>query len=297
MPGIGYFVSPEGRTRFFAAYDEAVRLGPEPRERHDVPTTYGQVRVHRHGQDGGAPIVLLHGRNATSAMWEPNVAGLAATHPVYTVDTLGEAGRSVQALPIRGGADHAVWLEETLAALGLDDVHLVGASAGGWLAFNQAVHAPKRIASVTLLDPAQVLGRFPAKFVVGALTTAPGMPSTLTERFLSWVSGGPRMDTPVARVLVAGMREYRTVLPMPTYASDEVLRSVRTPVLALLGGRSVVHDPVVAQRRAVTLLPRAEAEVWPEASHAISGEVPDRVNERILRFVEEQATAQRRRLS
>ena len=285
MAGIGYFVSPEGRTRYFAAYEEAIRLSPEPRERHDVPTRYGQVRVHRHGPDGGPPIVLLHGRNATMAMWEPNVAALAAAHPVYTVDTLGEAGRSVQALPIRSGADHAVWLEEALDALGLHGVHLVGASAGGWLAFNQAMHAPQRLASVTLLDPAQTLARFPPRFVLGALTTAPGMPSALTERFLSWVSGGPGMDTPVARVLTAGMREYRTVLPMPAYASDEVLRSVRTPVLVLLGGRSVVHDPAAAQRRALSLLPAAEAEVWPEASHAISGELPDRVNERILRFV------------
>jgi pimeloyl-ACP methyl ester carboxylesterase len=130
--------------------------------------------------------------------------------------------------------------------------------------------------------------------VLGALTTAPGMPSTLTERFLSWVSGGPRMDTPVARVLTAGMREYRTVLPMPAYASDEVLRSVRTPVLVLLGGRSVVHDPAAAQRRALSLLPAAEAEVWPEASHAISGELPDRLNERILRFVEERKDTETR---
>jgi hypothetical protein len=127
------------------------------------------VRVHRHhGPDGGSPIVLLHGRNATMAMWAPNVAALATAHPVYTVDTLGEAGRSVQTLPIRSGADHAVWLEDT-------------------------------------------------------------------ERFLFWVSGGPRMDTPVARLLMAGMREYRAMLPMPTYAADDVLRSVRTPVLALLG--------------------------------------------------------------
>jgi pimeloyl-ACP methyl ester carboxylesterase len=290
VAGIGYFLSPQARTRFEAVYAEALRVGPPLRERLDVPTTYGQVRVHRHGPDGPAPIVLLHGRNATMAMWAPNIPGLAAHRPVYTVDTLGEAGGSVQTLPIRDGRDHAAWLAEVLAALGLSGVHLVGASAGGWLAFNQAVHAPERVASVTLLDPAQVLGRFTAKFLLGAVVLGLGVSDAFTERFLSWVSGGPRMDTPAARVLTAGMREYRSALPMPNYASDDVLRAVRTPVLALLGARSVVHDPEAARHRAATLLPRGEAELWPEASHAISGEFPERVGERILRFVEEQTT-------
>jgi pimeloyl-ACP methyl ester carboxylesterase len=78
VAGIGYFLSPQARTRFEAVYAEALRVGPPLRERLDVPTTYGQVRVHRHGPDGPAPIVLLHGRNATMAMWAPNIPGLAA---------------------------------------------------------------------------------------------------------------------------------------------------------------------------------------------------------------------------
>lgn len=137
MAGIGYFLSPQARAGYFARYDEAMRLGPRPLEERDVATTYGRVRVYRHGLDAADPIVLLHGRTATSAMWEPNVAALAATHPVYTVDALGEPGRSVQELPIRSGADQAGWLEEVFAALDLRGVHLVGASFGGWLAINQ----------------------------------------------------------------------------------------------------------------------------------------------------------------
>lgn len=218
--------------------------------------------MYRHGPDSGVPLVLLHGRSATSAMWEPNVSALAAAHPVYTLDTLGEPGRSVQELPIRTGADQAGWLEGVLAALDLRGVHLVGASAGGWLAFNHAVHATQRLATVTLLDPARVLARFSTRFVLGALTTMPGVPRPLTDRFLAWTSGGPSMDTPIARLLTSGMREYRMQLPMPVYPTDDMLRGVNTPVLALLGGRSVVHDPAAARRRALALLPRCTAEVY-----------------------------------
>jgi pimeloyl-ACP methyl ester carboxylesterase len=217
---------------------------------------------------------------------EPNVADLATAHPVYTLDSLGEPGRSVQSLPIRNGADAAGWLDEALEALGLRRVHLAGASAGAAMAFNQAVHRPARVASVTLLDPAQVLARFSAKFLLaGTFTALPGVPAAAPDWFLSWVSGGAAMDTPIFRLLASGIREYQIRLPMPGYASDEVLRSVQMPVLALLGGRSVVHDPQRAAERARTLLPRGEAEVWPAASHAISGDAAARVNDRILRFV------------
>lgn len=290
MSGIGGFVSAAARERYFDCYDAAMAESRMPREQVDVDTTFGQVRVYRHGPDHGAPIVLLHGRAATSAMWAPNVCMLASENPVYTVDTLGEPGRSVQTAPITSGADCAAWLDQVLAKLDLTGVHMAGVSAGGWLTFNQAVHAPDRLASITLLDPAQVLAHFSVKFLLAGLASAPFMPQSLRERFLSWVSGGPPMDTPIARLLTAGLRDYRIRLPMPTYASDEVLAGVRLPVLALLGGRSVVHDPAVACDRAIRLLPDCAAEVWPNASHAISGEEATAVNTRFLSFVKQHTT-------
>jgi pimeloyl-ACP methyl ester carboxylesterase len=287
VTGIGYFRGPEARTRYFARYAEAIGWCPVAREPIDVDTAYGQVRVYRHGPAEGAPIVLLHGRGTTSAVWEPNLAALAAEHPVFAVDTLGEPGHSMQCVPIRSRVDCAAWLDEVLAKLDLTGVHLVGSSAGGWLAFNQAVHRPARLASVALLDPANVLGRFTPKFTIGSVGALPAMPAGVNERFLRWVAGGSATHTPVARLLIAGMREYRARLPRLSYCGDELLEAVRTPVLALLGGRSVVHDSVAAESRARRLLPGIETEIWPDASHAIAVEAADAVNKRLLAFVDD----------
>ncbi|WP_232661547.1 alpha/beta fold hydrolase [Pseudonocardia sp. TRM90224] len=289
MTGIGHFTSAAARSRYFAAYDKAMADGPVPLDQLDVPTTFGTVRVHRHGGGTGTPVVLLHGRAATSAMWQPNLRALAAERPVYTLDSLGEPGRSVQALPITSGADQAGWLAEVLTELDVPAAHLVGASAGGWLAFNHAVHAPEQVASMTLLDPANVLARFSPGFLIGAFSTLPAAPRSLTDQFLAWTSGDPPMDSPVARLLLAGLREYRMHLPMPSYPGDDVLRSLRVPTLALIGGRSVVHDPEAAKARALRLIRGCEAEVWPDASHAISGEQADRVNNRINTFLSRRA--------
>jgi pimeloyl-ACP methyl ester carboxylesterase len=287
MSGVGHFTDAASRGDFLRRYDELVAAIPGERTARDVPTSFGQVRTYRFGSAEGAPIVLLHGRGATSAMWAPNLPALAAEHPVYAIDTLGEPGQSVQTTPITSSKDQSTWLTEALDALGLDRPHLIGVSAGGWLTFNQAAHAPERTASASLVEPAHVLARFSKKFLLGGFALMPGLPARFSERYLQWVSGGPSMDTPIARLLTSGLRNYRVKLPMPAYGTDEILRGLRVPVLALLGGRSVVHDPREAAHRAQSLIPDNETELWPEATHALSGEFPEQLNARLLKFVAE----------
>ncbi|MEU7164483.1 alpha/beta fold hydrolase [Streptomyces morookaense] len=111
---------------------------------------------------------MLHGANATPAVRASDVAALAEGRTVLAVDRLGEPGRSVQTAPIRTADSAAAWLEELLAGLGLDRVHLAGQSYGGWPALNQAVRRPARLASVTLADPVCALAPLRAEIVPGA---------------------------------------------------------------------------------------------------------------------------------
>ena len=145
------FHSPQARAEYEVAYDKAFTTLPTPAEQRDLRTAWGSVRVYRFGQEGPRPLVLLPGRAGSSIMWEPNLAALAAEHPVWTVDLIGEPGRSEQTAPIRDAADQAAWLDAVLTALDLRNVHLVGYSFGGWLAANLAIRAPGRLASLALI--------------------------------------------------------------------------------------------------------------------------------------------------
>ena len=280
---IGGFRSPKARSDFEVSYRAGMRLLPEPVAVHDVPTAYGSVRVYRFGQAAGAPILLLPGRAGTTVMWRPNIAALAERHPVYAVEPLGEPGQSRQTAPITGGADQAEWLAAVVEALDLRGVHLVGVSFGGWLACNQALRRPERIASVSLIDSVCTFARFSVRLVLGvAFAGLRGW-----RAFLSWVSGGVSMPegNPVGDVIIKGMRSFRLGTPLPAYFTDEQLRSIRVPVLAIVAGRSVMHDPRAAYARAEALVPNVEAELWPTASHSLSAESPAEVNARILRFI------------
>ncbi|MFI5729319.1 alpha/beta fold hydrolase [Kribbella sp. NPDC051587] len=259
---------------------------PGERETRDVATTYGQVRVYRFGSASGTPFVLLHGRGATSAMWEPNIPALAAHHTVYAIDSLGEPGRSIQTLPIKTSADQALWLTAVLDALGVERAHLAGVSGGGWLTFNQALHTPTRVATAALIEPAHVLARFSKKFLLGGFSLLPGLPDTLGNRFLGWVSGDPDMTQPIARLLTTGMRTYRMALPMPEYGRDDLLRSLQVPVLALLGGRSVVHNPLEAARRTQPLIPTTKPNSGPKQPTLSPASIQPQRNARLLKSAE-----------
>jgi pimeloyl-ACP methyl ester carboxylesterase len=285
---IGHFADAAAEARFHAAYAEGMAQLPELTGHTIVPTAFGRVYVHRFGRGTGIPLVLLPGRSGSTAMWAPNLPDWAARRPVLAVEVLGEAGLSVQECEIRDAGDQAAWLAETLAGLGMERAHLVGVSFGGWLAANLALHGCPAVASLSLIDPAHVFGRFPLSIVLASIATLPAAPSFLRDRMLSWISGGaPVDDEPVAKVIAAAMREFRIGVPPPTYPSDDALRGLHVPTLVLIAGRSRIHHPRKAFERARSLLPAGQVELWPDASHAISGEFADEVDDRVLTFVDD----------
>ncbi|GAA1393093.1 alpha/beta hydrolase [Kitasatospora putterlickiae] len=285
---VGHFTSDEARKNFLAAYDLAMRLWPDPRDELDVKTSYGTVHVHRYGPRTGEPVVLLHGHAGHASNWFPQVAALGEHHPVYAVDTLDDPGRSVQRVVAAGSKENAAWLDEVLAGLGLDRVHLVGASYGGWLALNQAVHAPTRLASVAVLDPGGI-GKVPARFYAHMIGGLFGMLAPRRWRpALGRLLANPALSSPPEMIapMMLAMRTYKPATRPPARPfSDDELRSVRLPVLVLLGRRSALLRPRPALARVTALIPGVRAEVVERAGHGLNLERPGVVNTHLLAFL------------
>lgn len=131
---------------------EAAELGPHGRFL-ELPN--GQ-RVH-YQLDGpvNAPVVmLLHGFMASLHDWDAVSDGLSQRFRVLRIDMpgMGLTGWS-NAMEL---GEHAVakTLEQILDALGIDAVHLVGHSRGGYAAWVQAVLYPSRVKSLVLIASA-----------------------------------------------------------------------------------------------------------------------------------------------
>lgn len=288
---MGHWDSAAGQDRYLAAYATVFAEMPDPAETLDIRTDYGIVRVYRFAgaASANAPLVLLPGRASGTPVWASNLPSLLAIGDVYALDLLGEPGLSIQSRPITSAADQAAWLHQTLAALPEDGFHLVGLSIGGWMAVNLALHQPDHIATLTLIDPALVFADLPLETIVRAVpATLPWLPKAWRNSFTSYTAGGaPVEDEPVAEMIEAGMQHYRLRLPQPTRIPEEGLASLDIPVLAIIAGQSVIHNPQSAAATARRALASGEVIVFPDASHAVTGEHPTEIATAIYRFLDD----------
>lgn len=278
----GHFTSTAARDRFHALYDDAV-AGLAPTSSRDIATTHGVVRVLRCDGPPGDPFVLLPGAGSPGVSWAPNVPALRRRATVHLVDPLGGPGASTQDVPLRSVADQIRWLRDVLDTLG--PCHLVGTSMGGRLAFEVARRAPAGIRTLGLLDPARTFTGIPAGTVAASIGAQPGAPPWLRRRFVARLGGGADVgDDPVARLIEAGLSGYASAIPLPPLPTARDVAEVGVRTLVLLGGRSTMLDAGRARDRAA-LLPHGTVEVWPDATHALPGEFPERVAERLSSLV------------
>lgn len=289
---IGHFISEKGKEDFQIAYDESMALLPKPNETKDIKTKYGTIRAYYFTKEENKhkePILLLPGRGASTPMWVPNLEGLREKRPVYTIDLLGEPGMSVQTKVIENQKQQAEWLNEVIEGLGLEKVHIVGVSIGGWTTMNLARYNPEHIATASLLDPVFVFAQISIKMILASIpASVPIVPKLLREKMLSYVSGGAETndDEPIAKLIESGMRNYKLKTPAPDLFSKEDLKNIDIPVLALIAEKSTMHNSVKAVETGKKYVKDIDIVNWKNASHAINGEFSNEVNARILDFVE-----------
>ena len=286
---IGHFTSAGAQDRFLAAYDKAMQMLPPPDQTLDLRTQFGVVRVYRFNSSASAgrvPIVLLPGRASASPIWADNLPTLLRQAPIYTVDLLGEPGMSIQSRPITSAADQAQWLHQVLAQLPEPQLDLLGVSIGGWTATNLAVHDPGKIRSVTLLDPVFVFGPVSTAAIIRSIPASVAwLPKSWRDNFNSWTANGaPVEDVPAAAMIEAGMQSYALKLPGPQQITEQQLSNLALPVLAILAGKSRMHDSRAAAAVGQRTLRAGRVTVYPDASHAINGEYPDQIAEDIEQF-------------
>jgi pimeloyl-ACP methyl ester carboxylesterase len=108
-----------------------------------------QIRLLRGGREGAPPLVFLHGAGGHTG-WMAFLDELARDFAVYAPEHPG-FGRSDDPPWLDEIGDLAYFYLDFLATLGLDRVHLIGTSFGGWIAAELAVRDQTKLASLTLV--------------------------------------------------------------------------------------------------------------------------------------------------
>jgi len=291
---VSSFVNPEGKAEFIEVYNEAMSHLPVPAEERQISTSFGEVKVYKFEGDSRtdlAPLLLLPGKAASTPMWVANLEDLIKDRPVYTIDLIGEPGLSVETARIENVQDQAVWLKELITALDEPQIHVLGLSFGGWSAVNLVVHEEiPQIASLILVDPVYVFDTIPLKMVLLSIpASVPIVPKSIRDRMLSYISGEAEIDEdePTAKLIETGMRTYKSKLPMPQKIKEEQLKEINIPVLAIIAGKSTMHDPKKAAAVAEESLTHENSKVavFDDASHAINGEYPEELADVLRQFL------------
>lgn len=120
-----------------------------------ITVSGAQIRLLRGGRPEAPPLVFLHGAGGHTG-WMAFLEDLSRDFAVYAPEHPGF-----------GGSDDPPWLDEVadlayfyldfLDLLGLDRVHLVGTSLGGWIAAELTVRNQTRLASLTLVGAVGIL--------------------------------------------------------------------------------------------------------------------------------------------
>jgi pimeloyl-ACP methyl ester carboxylesterase len=287
------FTSEKARKAFMTKYEAALDERWLRRHERAVSTAFGTTRVMTDGGtgDGGAPFVLLPGSGGNSLMWHRHVDLLGRVRPLIAIDPVGDPGGSSHDRPFADGRDLAAWLDEVLAALGVDRAHVIGASYGGWVAVQHALHIPGRTATLTLLDPGG-FGRITGKFVwwVIAGGLASFAPAPVRRGAARRLRNATLLDDDIMR-LVRLSTSFRRRMPMPPPLTDAELTSVTAPTQLLLGEHSAMYDASRVRDRVTALMPHVRVEIIPGASHDVPMHSVELVTTRAIEFARHTETA------
>lgn len=270
------YTSDEGARVLAQRYAAFLEEWPVPAERLHVPTRQGETFVLASGPKGAAPLILLHGSGANTAMWADEVSLWAEHFRVYAVDMIGEPGLSARSRPALDSDAHALWLDDVLDALNVASAAFVGTSLGGWLALDYAIRRPARVARLALRCPGGI-GRQKMGVVVASAFLLPfGNPGRRAMLNLA-IGPIPATATATATAQERAVGEYVLLVHkhfrprmerLPVF-TDGDLGALNMPVQVTLGGRDRLIDSHGTRRRLQRAAPRVAVVFLPEAGHLL----------------------------
>lgn len=267
--GVRVWKGDAARGRLEAWFDRFRARIPVPVESRDVPTRHGPSHVLLGGPADGPPLVCLHPMRAGSAHLLSELGPLLDRFRVIAPDIPGQSVRGPHVrLPLDGDSA-ARWLLDILDGLGLESVGLFGVSWGGFVARQTASVAPGRVRRLALLVPAGVANgshwKGLTRMALPLLRYRLRRSDRNLRRFLDPLL--TTWDADWAAYMGDTLRDMPMDLRVPPLATDDELRRLTMPVLALGAADDLSFPGAAVAGRVRSAVPHAEVEVIAGCKH------------------------------
>lgn len=284
-----YITNPKPEyASYFRAYDASLKLWNVRYEELYIPTSFGTAHVIVSGESNKESVVLLHGMNASSTMWYPNIQTLSKDYNVFAIDLIIEPGKSFMTNDLEDIDQIAAWYHEIFETLKLKKFNLIGASRGGWLAVKIALYNQENIKSMVLLSPAQAfIWIRPSTNLLKNIIYSFSSKETQIQKTLESMSSNVENinRTYIEQYTIATEKDSinKFVVDMMPFSKQD-FKSLQMPVLVLIGDDDMINNEK-SVRLAEELIPKGQAKIIKNAGHFLSIDQAETVNKNMIEFL------------
>ncbi len=151
--GKSIYRSAEAKQRIQQLHRQKRQALDFPFEEVDVQTAFGRTRVVKTGNPQGKPIVLFHGVHAGAPLTLESVSPLRERYLLIAIETIGQATMSDETLMNLKDSSFALWADEVLQELGVEQAPCIGISYGAFLLQKLITHKPQRVERCIFVVP------------------------------------------------------------------------------------------------------------------------------------------------
>ncbi len=266
----------------------------------DITTkSYGALRSGP--DDASETFVFLHGWSGSKELWWNTLALLGDAYQGVALDLPGTGGTPLLAASL-SMPSLAEWVCETVGALGLTGVTLVGHSLGGNLAAQTALDYPNMVGRLVLVDAALATASLPKR---AYWTLSPrwgraallavrvsALPLTVFGRYVPHTHGGGHWTPYARRTHLYVTRNNDRALQQQLFAltgnplDASHLARLPMPLLIAHGAKDDII-PAASARALADALPEARLTLFPQARHCPMDTEPRAFADALRLFVQE----------
>ncbi len=241
----------------------------------------------------GEPVVLIHGGQLDSRMWDEQFDSYAREFRVLRYDIRGFGGSPVTRAVYSNAEDLAALLDY----LAIPKAHLIGLSLGGMVATDFALTHPGRVLSLVLSGPGvtglnaeteEENARYLAE-VRAARDLPPdeGVKPWLADPLLAPAMEHPELAPRLERLACENLHAWTTNwqlqrIPRPVPATR--LRDIKAPTLLIVGDRDLPSSFTVIDTLAKAITGSRKVFI-PGAGHMVNMEKPAEFDRAVLGFL------------
>jgi pimeloyl-ACP methyl ester carboxylesterase len=224
-----------------------------------------KIRYWRAGR--GEPVLFLHDGGGVTE-WAPFMEQLAQNFDVIVPEHPG-FGHSEHPEWLDSMADMAYYYLDLLAQLRLSNVHLAGASLGGWLAAEVAVRSCHDLRSLTLVAPAGLQVKGVPKGDVFLWSPEKLTRSLYHDPAFAEVRLSQALSDDDQRIVLGNRMTAAKLAWQPRLCNPDLhkwLHRISVPTLLVWGENDIVIPPVYGKAFA-EFIPQAKLVTLPRAGH------------------------------